>query len=194
MNAIPLAFYSNDTNTETILTTDASGNGYGAVLSQIQNNIERAIYFISRKITSNEEKYSASEQEALAVIWSVLKLHRFLYGRKFIIRTDHQCLRQLLTSMNGNGIAPCRISRWATKLLQYDYTVKYIKGKLNVVADCLSRIQEDKVEESWDHEVSITILTGGTLPVTLKELKDCIKEDEELSALHDKITTDNIIR
>jgi len=181
--AVPLAFYSTDMKTETILTTDASDNGFGAVLSQIQEGIEKPIYFISRTIHDSERKYSASEKEALSVIWSIMRLHRFLYGRKFQVRTDHQSLRQLLTAINGDGTAPCRISRWATKLLPYNFTVSYIKGKTNVVADGLSRLSgKNEYEERFEENVEVAIITNMNA-ITIQEIEEETKKDDELSKL-----------
>ena len=141
---VPLAFYDSDVNTPTFLTTDASGYGISAVLTQISKETgeERPVYFLCRKLTENEQAYSVSEKEFLAVLWSVERLHQFLYGRPFTIRTDHQCLKQLLLNGVQGGFAPCRVIRWATKLLHYNYEVQYIPGKQNFVADALSRIPQ----------------------------------------------------
>ena len=53
-----------------ILTTDASRIGLGAVLSQVQEGIERPISFGSRQLNKGESAYSASELETLAVVWA----------------------------------------------------------------------------------------------------------------------------
>jgi hypothetical protein len=50
-----------------ILTTDAS-TGLGAVLSQVQEGIERPISFANRQLNKAETAYSASELETLAVV------------------------------------------------------------------------------------------------------------------------------
>lgn len=55
-----------------------------------------------------------------------------------MVRTDHQCLKQLLTNGIEGGAAACRVIRYATKLLQYNFQVQYIPGKPNPVADALS--------------------------------------------------------
>ena len=68
---MPLSFFDTDVRTETILTTDASSLGIGGVLSQLQDGVEKPIYFVSRKLKPNETKYSSSELETLDVLWCV---------------------------------------------------------------------------------------------------------------------------
>ena len=90
-NYIPLAFFNPDLQTATYLTTDASGYGISAVLSQTDaaTGEEHPIFFLSRKLSDLERTYSVSEKEFLAVLWSIERLHQFLYGRFFTLRTDY---------------------------------------------------------------------------------------------------------
>ncbi|KAL1263647.1 hypothetical protein QQF64_006386 [Cirrhinus molitorella] len=73
-----------DFNCPFLLLTDASDTGLGAVLSQVQDGEEHPVIYISRKLTSAEQRYATVEKEALAVKWAVLEL-----------RTQH-LLRQLV--------------------------------------------------------------------------------------------------
>ena len=68
----------------TILQTDASKKGFGAVILQE----EQPIYYASRALTSAEKNYQNLEREAQAAVWGMEKFHYFLYGRKFILQTD----------------------------------------------------------------------------------------------------------
>jgi len=76
-----------------ILTTDAATVWLGAVLSQMQEGIERPISFASRQLNKAERAYSASELETLAVIWATKYFRCYLYGKKFLVRTDHAALK-----------------------------------------------------------------------------------------------------
>ena len=89
-DAVPLAFYDSDVDTPTYLTTDASGYGISAVLTQVckETKVEKPVYFLSRKLSENEKSYSASEKEFLPVLWSIERLHQYLYGRPFTVRTE----------------------------------------------------------------------------------------------------------
>ena len=77
-----------DRNKETILQTDASKKGFGAVILQE----EQPIYYASRALTSAEKNYQNLEREAQAAVWGMEKFHYFLYGRKFILQTDQKPL------------------------------------------------------------------------------------------------------
>ena len=77
---------------KTFVTCDASGVAVGAVLSQLRDGVERLVAFASRALLENERKYSVGEREALACIWACERWHTYLYGRLFILRTDHQAL------------------------------------------------------------------------------------------------------
>ena len=77
-----------DRNKQTILQTDASKKGFGAVILQE----EQPIYYASRALTSAEKNYQNLEREAQAAVWGMEKFHYFLYGRKFILQTDQKPL------------------------------------------------------------------------------------------------------
>lgn len=124
-----------------ILTTDASNYAIGAVLSQIQDKVERPIAFASRTLTKCETNYSTIEKEALAIMWGVNKFKPYIYGNKFTLFTDHKPL-QYIKNCNKNQ----KLLNWRTELENYDYTIVYKEGKTNVVADALSRKTEDNCE------------------------------------------------
>lgn len=132
-----------------IVTTDASGYALGAVLSQIQDNIERPIAFASRTLNDAETRYATNEKEALAIIWAVNKFRPYLYGTKFTLVTDHKPLTFIKSSEKNQ-----KILRWRLDLEDYDYEVKYREGKSNVVADALSRMPvEVNINETNNDEI-----------------------------------------
>ena len=82
-----------DFNHDFTLDIDASGNGLGAVLSQKVGDHERVIAYGSRALTKAERKYCATRRELLALVWGVRHFRPYLYGRRFIARTDHNSLK-----------------------------------------------------------------------------------------------------
>ena len=63
-----------DPNKPTVVSTDASDYGLGAVLTQVNEaGVEDTITFASRSLSDAERKYSIVEKEALACVWAAEK-------------------------------------------------------------------------------------------------------------------------
>ena len=80
-----------------VLDTDASSTGLGAVLSQIQNGQERVLGYFSRSLGRAEKNYCVTRKELLTLIAAIKHFNYFLYGQKFVIRTDHSALQWLMS-------------------------------------------------------------------------------------------------
>ena len=91
------------TDLPSILDTDASDHGIGAVLSQIQQGTERVIAYYSRVLSKAERNYCVTRRELLAVVDLVQNFHYNLCGIPFFIRTDHSTLTWLLSFKNLDG-------------------------------------------------------------------------------------------
>lgn len=116
-----------------ILKTDASASSIGAVIS---NSDDKPIAYASRSLNKAEKNYSVISKELLAITWAVQHFRPYLFSRKFVILTDHRPLIYLFGMTNPSS----RLTKFRLILEEYDFVVKYIKGKDNVVADALSRI------------------------------------------------------
>ena len=111
-----------DRNKETILQTDVSKKGFGAVILQE----EQPIYYVLRALTSAEKNYQNLECEAQAAVWGMEKFHYFLYGRKFILQTDQKPLVSIFRK-HMIDISP-RIQRITIRAWQYDFEPQHIPG------------------------------------------------------------------
>ena len=74
------------------IVTDASGLGVGGVLQVWRDGKWEAAAFFSRQIRGAEQRYSATELEALALVCTIQHFSYYLYGRQFVAYTDHKPL------------------------------------------------------------------------------------------------------
>ena len=95
-------------------------------------------------MNETEQRYSATERECFAVVWSVLYLRPYIEGTHFKIRTDHEALRWLMTLTDPSG----RLTRWRLRLSEFDYEVTYRPGRVHQVPDALSRISTSGTDNS----------------------------------------------
>lgn len=120
---------------------DASSYGKGGMLTQNIDGNDHPIAYISRSLSKTERNYSATEREALSVIYAVEKFELYLGSRHFTVITDHASLKWYKNLENLTG----RLTRWGCRLSQYNYTIEHRKGKDNVVPDALSRLLKVEV-------------------------------------------------
>ena len=118
-----------------IVECDASGNGIGEVF--IQEGMPLA--FESFQLKGNNFLKPNYEKEMMAILHAIKKWHPYLIGRHFKVKTDHESLKYFLEQRLSSE----EQQKWVTKMLGYDFEIIYKKGKDNVVADALSRKDED---------------------------------------------------
>ncbi|GJU46256.1 gypsy/ty3 retroelement polyprotein [Tanacetum coccineum] len=121
-------------NKEFTIETDAFGHGVGAVFQQEGHPIA----FLSKTLAPKHQSLAAYEKELLAVVLALQKWRGYLLDRHFQIRIDHFSIKYVL---NQRITTPFQ-AKWLPKLIGFDYEIDYKKGKDNVVADALSRIQQ----------------------------------------------------
>ena len=119
------------------LAVDASRVGVGAVLMQPDDHqVSHRVCNYSKKFTPAQQNYSVIEQEFLAIILALqhFEIYGPAYGPRVTIYSDHSPLQFLDKFKFKNA----RLTRWSLLLQEYKLEVRYIKGRDNVVADCLS--------------------------------------------------------
>ncbi|GBG90892.1 hypothetical protein CBR_g51400 [Chara braunii] len=118
-----------------VVTTDASQYDIGAVLQQDDGNAYRPVEFMSARMPSEKVATSTYERELYALRQALDHWKHYLLGRHFKVYSDHEMLQWLKTQAK---MTP-KLTRWAAEIDQYDFELKPVKGKYNVVADALSR-------------------------------------------------------
>lgn len=125
--------------------TDASGIAIGAILAQPgSKKVDHLVYYASRKMSIPEKNYTTTEQEALAMVFSLQKFRHFLLPKKFKFFTDHQALKYLVNKPIHQG----KIIRWILLFQEYEFDIVVKPSRHNVGPDHLSRIDtgEEPVE------------------------------------------------
>ena len=126
-----------------VLTTDASNEALGAILSQGPIGQDLPIAYASRTLNTAERNYSTTEKELLAIVWACKQYRPYLYGKKFTIVADHKPLTWVFSVKDPSS----RLLRWSLKLKEFDYQVVYKPGVRNTNADALSRITMTRISQ-----------------------------------------------
>jgi hypothetical protein len=158
-----------------IVECDASGNGIGAVLMQEG----RPLAFESRPLKGRDLHKPIYEKEMMEILHALKKWHPYLIGRHFKVKTDHDSLKYFLEQRLSSE----EQQKWVTKILGYDFEIIYKKGKQNVVADALSRKDEDV--EAFLCAISII------QPDWIIEARDEWKNDEKVWTLIERLQQDS---
>ncbi|MBW0564362.1 hypothetical protein O181_104077 [Austropuccinia psidii MF-1] len=123
------------------LDMDASGDGLGAALHQVQiinyKPVEGPICFICRQIKPAEAIYGASQIEFLCLVWALEKLNYLLEGCVFEVITDCTAFKSLLNMKTPNRhMLRCQI---AIQEYRGNMTIAHKDGNVHENADGLSR-------------------------------------------------------
>ncbi|GKC82900.1 reverse transcriptase domain-containing protein [Tanacetum coccineum] len=116
------------------LMCDASDFIVGAILGQKDGKFFHPIYFASKTLNPAQQKYTVTEKELMAAVFTFDKFRSCLILSKTIVHTDHSALRHLFKKQDAKP----RLIRWIMLLQEFDTEIKDRKGTKNVVADHLS--------------------------------------------------------
>lgn len=162
INAVPLAWWQD--GRKTVLETDASMIGIGAVLYQVDNEGKRyTLGFYSEAFNDTQARWSTIEQEGYGIYKAVKHWHHILYGRPFTVRTDHNNLRYMEKSAN------LKVGRWWSHLTNYQMKVEHIPGIENEVADGLSRLPDKATSTPQEESEGIVSARKSTILCTVDE-------------------------
>ncbi|XP_039145476.1 uncharacterized protein LOC120282666 [Dioscorea cayenensis subsp. rotundata] len=118
-----------------VIETDASATGLGAVLMQDGPPLA----YMIQSLANQHLGLSTYEREIMAIVQAVNKWRPYLLGHKFIVKTDHQSLKFFIEQRLSTIIQ----QKWLSRLMGFEFEIQYKKGSSNVVADALSRQQEE---------------------------------------------------
>ena len=187
-----------------VITVDTSSLGTGSVLSQTQivehpvskklESREVIISYASRRLTQGESSYSSYKLELSGLVSAIEHFRFYLIGRKFLVRTDNKALSWLLKTRSEQ--VPPLLFRWQQILQGYDFTIEFISGTANKLADAISRkgyrhddygdmlAPKPRREPLWE---------AGTEPITPKQAKTSILDDVWLPLMKCKFSKNNVM-
>ena len=156
-----------------VITTDGSQDAFGAVLTQKFEHVlpsgkvvqrSHPLGFASKRTSRTEEKYKPFLLEFAALKFGLDKFTDIIWGFPVEVETDCQALRDHLM----NDKLSATHARWRDGILAHQITdVRHVPGRLNVVADGLSRASEGMthkeddgsswtVSEDWENTIGLT--------------------------------------
>ena len=161
------------------ISVDASSHGLGAVLEQQgKDTIWKPVGFASRTLTPTERKNAHIEKETLAIIFACEKFHQYLYGRSFVVISDHRPLKSIFSKSLTQ--CPPRIQRFTLRLQKYHFDLDFEPGKRMDVSDVLSvrilmKQSQKYLNPKWNSKV--LYISRPLLPIHVSSIDDFVLSD-----------------
>ncbi|KAI3828024.1 hypothetical protein L1987_02114 [Smallanthus sonchifolius] len=125
---------------------DASDSTIGSVLGQRVDKKPVVIYYASKTLSEAQLNYTTTEKELLAVVYALDRFRSYIWGSKVVVYSDHSAVRYLMEKKDAKP----RLIRWVLLLQEFDLEIRNKKGCENVVADHLSRIPLEGVDDTME--------------------------------------------
>ena len=119
-----------------VVTMDASQDGYGAELTQLQDGERKVIAYFSKRVPQHKRLWSQTKLEFEALVEAVEHWAIYLKSTEFLVRTDCLslvALEKLFAKTNATMV------RRLNKLADYRFRLQHLDAEANHVSDFLSR-------------------------------------------------------
>lgn len=103
----------------------------------LQKDVRDQLLMYQGHLTQAEQRYAQTDED-LGLIFGVQRFHQYVYGKKFVLVTDHKPLLSIIG--HKNALVATRFQRWAVLLSAYSYDVEFRRTKRHTNADSLSRL------------------------------------------------------
>jgi hypothetical protein len=149
----PILGYPTISHEGWIVDCDASDYAIGAVLSQLQDGTEVVIANAIKTLSEVQRRYCVTKKELLALEWALERFKPYVYGRRFLIRTDHKSLLAWKKLGLKGGM---EIERWIGRIAENDFEIKHRSGRKHGNADWMSRPPRETNKEMNEIEPAFT--------------------------------------
>lgn len=95
---------------------------------------DHLVAFEGRKLSGTEQRYLVHEKEMTTVVHYLWTWRHYLLGSHFTIFTDNMTASCFTTQKKLTS----EQARWQDFLIEFDFTLHYNLGHMNMVADALS--------------------------------------------------------
>ena len=150
-----------------VIQTDASDVAIGGALLQEHEEGRVVVAYRTKVLSETQKNWPTHERELWAIVDAVTDWRPYIQNRHFIVETDHKPLIALIDQPNLSH----KQARWVTKLADYNFKLKYVQGKSQYIADCLSRPSDQKKS---------TAVTRG-----IRRVDECIVFGEDITPMTD---------
>jgi hypothetical protein len=176
---LPLLYYPKP-DVDFHLKVDASLFAIGGALEQEQDGKLVPLGFASKTLCKSRQAYCATKRELYAVVFFMRYFRDITRGTMVIIWTDHAALTWVQDYRQSDNM----FIRWVVELSWYKpWKILHVAGKLNEVADSLSRKRESYPEQQE--------LFNKRKPCKLGECPDCVFHKKKLESCRDEDSDDS---
>lgn len=187
LNGNLLEFF--DPQKPVVVVSDACSYGIGGVIAHEVNGVEKPISFTSFSLNNAQQKYPILHLEALAVVSTIKKFHKFLYGQKFKVYTDHKPLIGIFGKEGRNAMYVTRLQSYVMELSIYDFDIIYRPSSKMGNADFCSRFPlSNEIPKSLQREYIKNLNFSSDFPIDYQQIACETKKDSFLQQVQEYIT------
>ena len=175
-----------------VLVSDTSTVGCGGTLYQQIEGDYRVVAYYSKKLPDAVKRYSISELELTGILANISAFKHILRNVDFTVYCDHSALVHIIQAKREPPTL--RLQKLVEHLMNYKFSIKFLKGKEMFVTDFLSR-HPDNDNDSPNEIIPIAFLLKDvakqwdeTNPKDLKKSKifkshKCVKCEDHIYVL-----------
>ena len=140
------------------------------------------VAYTSRQLKPHEKNYPTHDLELASIVFALKIWRHYLYGEQYFIYSYHKSLKYFPSQRELN----LRQRRWMELIKDYDCVIDYHPGKINVVADDLSRKSIQTLRVLNAH---LSLSDDGTVMEELIARLSFLNQVLEAQKKDEKITT-----